>query len=371
MKYKVLYIVSILKESGPTNQLYNIINNLDRTTFEPKIITLSPEPPNTLIEKFVEKNINVESLNLSRIKGLFLAKKMLLKKIKKFSPDIIHTSGIRADSLLSNFKEYNVINTIRNYPLYDYPMKYGKIKGTIAAINHLNVIRNSKNPIACSKSIAEIFQIKHNIHLKFIQNGINTSIYNSIDKSEKIKIRKKLQISIDKKIFITVGSLIPRKNIETIIQGYNNSKFNNSMLLIAGDGFEREKLKKQIHNNKSIILLGNVNNVNDYLKASDYFISASKAEGLPNTVLEAMACGLPCILSNIPAHKEIFTFSSLSNFLFNTKKIDELSRKIENIDKCDYKNISNDSLNIIRNNFTASLMSKKYQKLYGSIINEK
>ena len=64
-----------------------------------------------------------------------------------------------------------------------------------------------------------------------------------------------------------------------------------------------------------------IGHVQEYLGASNYFISASLAEGLPNSVLEAMACGLPCILSNIPPHVEIHEMNKDSSLMFDIKDV--------------------------------------------------
>ncbi len=188
-KNKILYVVSVLNQSGPTNQLLNIVSNLDLNQFDFKIVTLSPESSKTMIEKF--KQFNLESLNLSRIKGILFSKKMLEKIIKNYSPDIIHTSGIRADSLLFSLKKYKFIHTIRNFPEVDYKMKFGKYLGFIMAKKHLNIIKKSQTGIACSKSLKDAFS-KKNINLDFVQNGVDTQKFFPISSEKKNSLTKKI-----------------------------------------------------------------------------------------------------------------------------------------------------------------------------------
>src|SRR5690625_7810412 len=95
---RIMYLVSTLGASGPTNQLFNLVTNLDKKKYTPIIITLSPEPSNTLIDEFIEKEIKVKSLSLSRLKGLFKAKKKLNQIIKAYKQDIIHSQGLKPRS---------------------------------------------------------------------------------------------------------------------------------------------------------------------------------------------------------------------------------------------------------------------------------
>ena len=170
----ILYIVSTLEKNGPTNQLSYIIKYLDKNKFEATILTLSPEPSDSMIQYFRNNlNVKIDSLKLSRIKGLLNGKAKIKKYIKDNDIDIVHTQGIRADGLIKNIDILKV-NTLRNYPYYDYPSKFGKIKGGLMVLNHMSTIRsNENNCIACAKTISKEFE-KNGLKLSFIQNGVDT-----------------------------------------------------------------------------------------------------------------------------------------------------------------------------------------------------
>ncbi|SNY15324.1 Glycosyltransferase involved in cell wall bisynthesis [Orenia metallireducens] len=364
---KIAYIVSTLKRAGPTNQLSYIIKYLNRDKFDPIIITLSPEPEESLKSRFVKMDVKIESLYLSRIQGLFLAQLRLKNLLAKYNPDVIHTQGMRADFLSANyFNEYKRVCTVRNYPYYDYPMTYGKIKGIIMAKFHLNALSKIDYPMACSKSVSEMLKDNKNFDINFIQNGVDNEKFKRPTKQEKRLWREKLNISLDKKIFVSVGHLSSRKDPITIIDAFKNSKiFQGSHLIFLGDGELRNECKHAIEGYENIKLMGRVNNVNEYLMASDYFISSSLAEGLPNTVMEALSTGLPCILSNIPPHKEILSFNNRAGFLFKCKDTKVLSQIIDNSVQKEYNEMTEAAKDIIDNYLSAKIMSQKYQELYG------
>jgi glycosyltransferase involved in cell wall biosynthesis len=78
----------------------------------------------------------------------------------------------------------------------------------------------------------------------------------------------------------------------------------------------------------NISLKGKVIDVDEYLEAADCFVSASLSEGLPNSVIEALAWGLPIILSDIPEHREIQQIEKRSDDLFPVKNRRALTKLI-------------------------------------------
>lgn len=361
----ILYVVSTLKRSGPTNQLSYIIKYLDREKFIPVILTLSPEPiQNSMKDYFISQlDVRVETLGLSRIQGLFFAEQSLKKFMKSNKIDFVHSQGIRADSLMNGI-DIPRVATLRNYPYLDYPMKFGVFKGNLMARKHLAVIKKDpNNNIACAKTIAREFT-KHHLELTYIQNGVDTEKYLPLDKGKKERLRDCLGLDCKGHIFITVGSLIPRKDMITVIEGFKKADLENSLLLVAGDGIEKNMLKNDAP--KNVMFLGNISNVVEYLQASDCFISASLAEGLPNTVLEAMACGLPAILSNIPSHLELY--ENEVGCFFDTQSSAQLATLLR--ESSENINLLGDlSLRLVVEKYSAEAMSNKYQKAYEERLN--
>lgn len=356
---KVIYILSTLKRAGPVNQLLNIIKYLDKKTFEPYVITLSPEPHDSLYKAYMMANVSVFQLKLSRFQGLFYAKEKIENLISKIKPDIIHTQGIRPDVLVSKLRLSTPwFLTVRNYPFFDYPQKYGYLKGYPMAINHIRAIKRCKNAVACSNTISNLLS-RHEIQSISIQNGVEVKKSNNID------------MPYSRPIFITVGSLIPRKNTSFLIEAFKKytQDLNKGSLVILGDGPQKKELTaispKRVH------FLGNVPNVSDFLFRSDYFLSSSLAEGLPNTVLEALASRLPVLLSNIPSHYEISDECPNASRIFKLEggpcALAELMAKCPQLFSQEAKS---EAGKVMQSTFSAKAMSQKYQNLYLSRVEQ-
>ena len=131
--YKIVYIVSTLKKSVPTEVLLNILKFLDFSKFKVTIITLSPESSSSSKYQFESiNNVEIVQLNLDRIKGLFLLNGILSNTLNQLNPDVIHSQGFRADLIISLFfNKFNFVSTIHNNPFADYKFKYGKFFGSI------------------------------------------------------------------------------------------------------------------------------------------------------------------------------------------------------------------------------------------------
>lgn len=356
---KVLYIANSLSFTGPSNQLHYIIQNLDRAVFEPHLLVLSTAKHNR-INDFRSLGLAIYEAKTKRINPKLDNKKKIQAIIESVKPDIIHSQGFRPDIFMSklNSGKTNWLLTLRNYPYEDYPMKFGPLLGRFMAWLHLKAIKKCSHVVTCSETIQNKL-LDHNISSKVIYNGT---------KKENKRQTSVSLTNVEKPLFLVVGSLIKRKNNETVVNAFNTyKKTNPGTLMLLGDGVELEKLKSR--SNGNIIFKGKVNNVQEYMQNADYLISASLSEGLPNNVLEALANHLPVIISDIPPHLELNKRFPHQCKVFDLSKSSEVLPKIleqPGIKKETFE--SSEFISTFRNNFSAESMSNNYQKFYLSLI---
>jgi glycosyltransferase involved in cell wall biosynthesis len=357
---KIVYLVSTLAASGPTNQLYNIVLHLDKSFFDPIILTLSPEPSASRWKDFIDLGVEVQSLGLSRFKGLIFGKNKLKDIVNSVQPDLIHSQGLRADSLLASLSlNYPWVITSRNFPPDDYLSKFGRLKGSFMVWQHFSAMKHCQHLVTCSKTIQE----------KLAGVGIQgTAIQNGVRLHSNDVVPVSFFANFPRPIFVSVGSLIPRKNMKFLLDSFAQMpEAERGSLVILGNGSLMEDLRARSCPN--VHLVGSVSNVNDYLAGAGYFVSSSLSEGLPNTVLEALAAGLPVILSDIESHLEIAGELSKAGKIFSLQEgVNALSQAMLSATK-DFDNSSRaEAKSIATKIFSAEGMSVRYQALYKSIL---
>jgi glycosyltransferase involved in cell wall biosynthesis len=364
-----MFFLSTLESSGPTNVVYNIIKYLDREKFEPVVLTMSPEPAHSSRKVFEKSGVRVYSADLSRL-AFFLKGKSILKNIvDDIDPDIIHGHSLRPDGFAARcLTQYPLISTIHADLQANYTDTYGNFIGSTFAATHLRALAKFNKVIACSKSVYNHYR-PYFSNLDLIQNGVDTELFFPIDEKRKHEYRHKLQIPVDKKIFISVGSLSERKDPDTLIRGFLKANVSNAVLIVLGEGPLMKQLMSNYKSEHRIIFKGHLADPIPFLQASDYFLSASNSEGLPNSVIEALSCGLPACLSDIPSHQEILKINGLAGTTFRVKDVSELAQAMLTLTTTDYTSRKQGATAIIHEHLNAKKMSLLYQQTYSSLSN--
>jgi glycosyltransferase involved in cell wall biosynthesis len=364
---KIMYLCSRLSPTGPINQLYNIINHINSIQFDTYIVTLSKEEPNSRASEFEAEGCEISTLNVGSVPNPITVLRKYRGVIRRIDPDIIHSHGFRAD-LLSSFIPVSAktVSTVHSYHYHHHPIEYGSNFGQIMAWLHVNSLKRIEKPVACSRSVSSKLQ-EHSVQSDVIQNGVCPTKFEPSKDMEKKSIRVDLGIKEDENVFISMG-LNNRKDPMTVINGFKNASLNNSRLIMVSDGPLLEHCRQEVSDFPSIEVLGRVPAVEKYLQASDWFVSASRYEGFPMAVLEALSSGLPVCLSDIGPHREILEHDERAGILFSCGNQDELANVMKALLN-DSHNIQNSvARNIIENELNSERMSVEYQNLYRDII---
>jgi glycosyltransferase involved in cell wall biosynthesis len=196
---------------------------------------------------------------------------------------------------------------------------------------------------ACSKVAGEWMYGKYvpSENITVIPNGINTSGFRY---SQKVNdaIRKSIGVGSNSIVVGHVGRFAKVKNHDFLIEVFKaiHEKEENSFLLLVGNGTLLEDIKKKVHElelSKVVLFLSNRDDVNKLMQAMDVFVMPSLYEGLPVSLVEAQATGLPCVVSNSVSKETALTklidFISLDNGINEWRDIILTKSKTSNREK--------------------------------------
>ncbi len=140
--------------------------------------------------------------------------------------------------------------------------------------------------------------------------GIDLSKFPPVSQDEHSALKKRQGFSEGDFLFVYAAEFSKRKNQSLLIHAFANvcKEYPHMRLLLAGNGAllgECQSLVKELHAEKQIQFLGYVTDMRELYAVCDACVTTSCIEGLPFNVMEAMACGLPVIASNIKGHREL------------------------------------------------------------------
>jgi len=165
------------------------------------------------------------------------------------------------------------------------------------------VIRESRKIIAQTSYQRDFLEKEYGVSSVVLPNGVDVERFKPVPKEEAMN---ELGLDPSSKYVISVGAFLPFKGFDYLIHAFARvlESIPDVRLLLLGDGAQRKKLRKLVEDLKvedNVLFQGWVpfEKMPQYLSASDVFVHPSTSEGFPNVVLEAMASGLPIIMSNV------------------------------------------------------------------------
>lgn len=199
--------------------------------------------------------------------------------------------------------------------IFAYTLPYKLPSNPLKRVFRLGALRLLYRQLDCvvassveTRALAFGLGLKNRIEA--IPNGVNLKRFHPVSAEDKKALRASLGLGDVGKLMITVGSIIPRKGIDLLLEAWIPlaKRFPDLHLLIVGPKVDESAVKHQVFHQKLESLIvesgardrvhftGKVKNVEEYMQASDLFAFASEREGMGNVVLEAMVSRLPVVM---------------------------------------------------------------------------
>lgn len=189
-------------------------------------------------------------------------------------------------------------------------------------------------------------------------------------KVDKLKVRSEFNFNEKDFLLLMVGQLSKRKNHETVIRALSNVNNKNVKILICGLGELENYLKNIIKDLKlenRVVLAGYRKDIIDQLHSADCFVFPSIHEGLPVSLIESMASGLPIICSNIRGNIDLIEHG-VNGFLVEYNDVDSFAKYIDEISKDSFnvKTIREKNLELVLN-YDKKIIIEKMTEIYFNI----
>lgn len=285
---KLLFYISTIRGGGAARVMTNLANQFAADDQEVHLVTNFP----AIEEYFLDDRVLRYSLEAEESKKHPLIKNYhriseLRKLIKKISPDIVisfmHENDVRAYAATRGLPT-KLLLSVRNDPAKLYK---AKIKGKIA-----RYVYGHTDAVVFQTEDAKAWFGKIKGRSKVIYNQVAPAFY---------------QVERDAKLcknIVTTGKFMPQKNHQMLMKAFCMiAEEVDENLIIYGDGKLRGEYEKFIEQNNMknrILIPGNCSNVAETIVRNKLFVMSSDYEGMPNSLMEAMAVGMPCISTDCP-----------------------------------------------------------------------
>jgi glycosyltransferase involved in cell wall biosynthesis len=363
---KILFISHGLNVGGAEKFLISLSNSLS-DSFKVKIVAISPGK-----DLLPELSNLIEFHEIKRKRKIDINTIFNLRKLILENPDSVICTMDFFCFLYYRLASFGSGNKRRVYISYHSTLLKSKKEYFLTKI-YVKFLRKNDRIITVSKNqanfTANYFKIKKD---KFytIHNGINLDkwkIENAASLSQ--LTRNKFAIPHDSKVITITATFRKEKNHKMALQALKclHDKFNTpAYLVLVGGGDMFDEIENQVNNlnlNKYVIFTGNQQDIKPYYYSSNIFsLTSDKIETFSIAALEAMACGIPCVLTDIGGANEMIE-NGTNGFLCDVN-VDSIA---ETWYKALSSNFSNDKIQkIVYERFNETKMVNQYKTIFNN-----
>ncbi len=297
--------------------------------------------------------------------GRYKLNKKFKEKIIELNPDVVDASGFVAyPGSYKGAKQIGAKSCVTVHEVWqgEWIQNMGIINGIIGNIlERFYLNRDFDQFITVSN-----FTKKRLLNKLKIKNSDVDVVYNGVD----FELIDDVQINerYESPTIVSVGRLVPYKRYDLMLKVIKElqKEIEGIQLVLIGEGSEEENLKKlskKLGIEDKVEFKGRIPDYEDLIKEmkkADMFSMTSITEGFGLVVIEAMASGLPYVITDIPPFREV-TKNGKGGYLFETDNFDEYCSKIK---KCLKKEKNFDSKKFVKENYDWGIVTKNLEKVY-------
>lgn len=371
-KTKVLFFIYEMGAGGAARTMLNILNHIDKTKFDPILVTLNYDGS---YEKHLHSDVKFIKLDAKRLRSAIFP---LAKVIRQEKVDIVfstipayNTVAILA-RLLSFTKAKSIVreaaflggSTLENMSLIVYGLLYRIASKVIALSNGVKA------------NLIKRYKIKPK-QIEVIYNPVDIKSIQQRATQGKLADEHQFIFSENKKVIITAGRLVAEKDQNTLLTAFAKiNKEIDSHLVILGEGELESTLKartKQLGIEKSVHFIGFLQNPYVYFQQADLFVLSSKNEGFGHVLVEALATGTPIVSTNCkPGAEEVLQHGEFGQ-ICEVGNADDMADKIMNVLTLDEieRNLMIEKGLHRANEFDAPIIVKQYENIFTQVLDIK
>ena len=296
----VMHVVFSLQPGGMEHGVVKLVNRLDPTRVRSAICCTTP---GGALKALVNPSVRVHELNRRRGNDPWLVRD-LYRLFRRERPHIVHTHawGTMVEGLVAARLArvpavvHGEHGTLQLKPRQRHVQRWGW--------------RGADQVLSVSSRLAE--RLAHDVgfpleRVKTLRNGVDLARFDRIDRG---KARRALGVTDDRLVLVTVGRLVQVKDHATLLEAVQRLRQDaiSLQVLVAGDGPLAQPLATRaaaLGIDADVRWLGHRPDVESVLAAGDVFVLSSASEGLSNTILEAMASGLPVVATRVGGADEM------------------------------------------------------------------
>lgn len=247
---------------------------------------------------------------------------------------------------------------------------------------HRLMLRRIDACVAISDDLVEEFRAGgiDSAHIRYIPNGVDTHRFHPATDEARAAQRNALGLPDDRPIALYVGVLDVRKNIEWLArQWVDNRAWGTGALLLAIGPQSRDDLQGVLRNRLVALseaapeifqLRGFTPEILPYYQSADVLVLPSLKEGLPNVVLEAMACGLPCVAARASGSRELIE-EGRTGFTYQHGEVDGLVRALRQCLGPKGRSMGMEARRHVETRYAIKAIADHYEALYAQLLSDR